>query len=264
MQISVKQFNPLFGETEKNFLFIIDSIRKIPSQIILFPELALTGYDFHDRSEAEKFALSPDSSMLKEFEYLARVENKILCIGFAEKSGDKIYNSAGLFFPESKYNNIYRKTHLFYKERLIFDETDRGFFVVDYEPWDIKIGTMICYDWRFPESSRTLALMGADIILCPSNLVTDVWHIAMPARALENKVYLAVANRIGKENRNGVNLVFKGKSAIYGYNGEVLEQAKKDTEEVLTTEIEPEKTRNKSFNEINNIFSDRRAKWYFK
>jgi 5-aminopentanamidase len=264
MQISIKQFNPIFGEQGINFLSIIDSIRKIPSQIILFPELSLSGYDFHDREEAHKYALSPDSSMLKEFEYLAKVENKILCIGFAEKSGDSIYNSAGLFFPDSAYNYIYRKTHLFYKERFIFDETDRGFFVVDYKPWDVKIGTMICYDWRFPESARTLALMGADIILCPSNLVTDVWHIAMPARALENKVYLAVANRIGEENRNGVNLSFKGSSAIYGYNGEVLSLAGKDTDEVLSTQIQQEKTRGKSFNEINNIFSDRRPKWYFK
>lgn len=264
MKISVKQFNPLFGEQEKNFLSILDSIRKIPSQIVLYPELALSGYDFHDREEAEKYALPPDSGILKEFEYLARTENKILCIGFAEKSGEHIYNSAGLFFPDSTFNNVYRKTHLFYRERMIFDETDRGFFVVDYKPWNIKIGTMICYDWRFPESARTLALLGADLILCPSNLVTDVWQIAMPARALENKVYLAVANRIGEENRNGVNLDFKGRSAIYGYNGEVLAQAGAGTEEVLSESIKPERTRNKSFNEINNIFSDRRAKWYFK
>ncbi len=264
MYISVKQFNPLFGEQEKNFLTILDSIRNIPAQIILFPELAVSGYDFHDRQEAAKYALNQSSNLFKEFEYIARTENKILCIGFVEKSDDKLYNSAGLFFPDSTYNNIYRKTHLFYKERQIFDETDRGFFVVDYEPWDIKIGTMICYDWRFPESARTLGLMGADVILCPSNLVTDVWHIAMPARALENKVYLAVANRTGDENRNGVNLNFKGRSAIYGYNGEVLAIAGDDTEEVLLTQIEPEKTRKKSFNEINNIFSDRRPKWYFK
>jgi predicted amidohydrolase len=264
MNISLKQFNPIFGEQEKNFLTIIDCIRKTPSQIMLFPELSLSGYDFLNREEAEKYALSSDNVMLKEFEYLARVENKILCIGYAEKCGDKIYNSAGLFFPDSSYNKVYRKVHLFYKERLIFDETDRGFFVVDYKPWDIKIGVMICYDWRFPESARTLALLGADVILCPSNLVTDVWHIAMPARALENKVYLAVANRTGEENRNGVNLIFKGSSAIYGYNGEVLAIAGKVDDEVLTATLVPEKTRNKSFNEINNIFSDRRAKWYFK
>jgi 5-aminopentanamidase len=264
MHISVKQFNPIFGEQDINFLSIINSIRNIPSNILLFPELSLSGYDFHDRREAETFALSPDNPFLKEFAYLATVENKILCIGFVEKDGTKIYNSAGLFFPDPSFNKVYRKTHLFYKERLIFDETDRGFFVVDYTPWDIKIGTMICYDWRFPEAARTLALMGADIILCPSNLVTDVWHIAMPARALENKVYLAVANRTGEENRNGVKLLFKGCSAIYGYNGEVLALAASYTDEVLTTLIDPNKTREKSFNEMNNIFSDRRTKWYYK
>jgi len=264
MNLSVKQFNPLFGEQEKNFLTIVDSIRNIPSQMIVFPELALTGYDFHDRKEAEKFALNPECDILRELKYLATAENKILCIGYVEKSGINLYNSAGLFFPEPSYNYVYRKTHLFYKERMIFDETDRGFFVVDYQPWDIKIGTMICYDWRFPESARTLALLGADIVFCPSNLVTDVWQIAMPARALENKVYLAVANRTGAENRNGVSLNFNGKSSIYGYNGEILIQAHAETEEVITAVIDPKKTRNKYFNDINNIFSDRKAKWYIK
>jgi predicted amidohydrolase len=78
---------------------------------------------------------------------------------------------------------------------------------------------MICYDWRFPEATRSLAHAGADLIVCPSNLVTNVWHKVMPARALENKVYLAVANRIGIESKGEEELFFtnrEGYFEIYG------------------------------------------------
>ena len=121
---------------------------------------------------------------------------------------------------------------------------------------------MICYDWRFPEATRTLGLLGADVILCPSNLVTDVWNISMPSRALENKVYLAVANRTGTENRNDTELIFKGRSAIYSYNGSMMAEASPNDEEVITSEIFPKQTRKKSFNEINDIFKDRQKQWY--
>ncbi|MFW5702332.1 MAG: nitrilase-related carbon-nitrogen hydrolase, partial [Bacteroidota bacterium] len=135
-------------------------------------------------------------------------------------------------------------------------------FNIYYAPRDINIGTMICYDWRFPEAARTLALNGADLIICPSNLVTDVWHLVMPARALENKVYLAVANRIGRESSCGEELFFNGKSAIYGYNGQPMAIAGPEEEIVLSAEIDPAATRDKKFNEFNDLFSDRRPEMY--
>ncbi len=121
---------------------------------------------------------------------------------------------------------------------------------------------MICYDWRFPEAARTLALEGADLIALPSNLVTKFWPRAMPARALDNHIYLIVANRIGKEIRNDEELVFNGKSVIYDYNGTELAIAPSEEETVITTTIYPEKSRNKSINQINDIFKDRKIKYY--
>jgi predicted amidohydrolase len=136
--------------------------------------------------------------------------------------------------------------------------------VIEDRARDIKIGTMICYDWRFPEAARTLGMKGADLIICPSNLVTDVWQISMPSRALENKCYLAVANRIGSERRQGDELLFKGRSAIYSYNGQDFGIASSEKEEVVTADIDPAATRDKSFNEINDIYSDRRPEFYLK
>ena len=78
----------------------------------------------------------------------------------------------------------------------------------------------------------------------------------------ENKVYLAVANRTGIENRNEQDLVFNGQSKIYAYNGSVMSEATYNGEDVITAEIEPQKTRNKSFNDYNDIFTDRRPQFY--
>jgi predicted amidohydrolase len=121
---------------------------------------------------------------------------------------------------------------------------------------------MICYDWRFPESARTLALKGADVIVCPSNLVTHVWRMAMPVRAFENKVYLAVANRTGAEHNAGEDVSFNGQTAIYSYTGTVLVDASATDDAVVIAEIDPSETRSKSFNSINDIMKDRREEWY--
>lgn len=262
MKLSVIQFKPQFGELESNFEKIKAYSENIDSDILLFPELAFSGYDFKNREEAIGHSEEFRTGYTRELQSISSKSNKIICVGFAERKDNKLFNSAVVLFPESKYSITYHKVHLFFRERFVFDEAEKGYFVVNYPDFDINIGPMICYDWRFPEASRTLALKGADVILCPSNLVTKVWDIATPARALENKVYFAVANRIGSENRNGNELEFNGGSVIHGFNGNNLAKASYSNEEVISAEIFPEQTRKKSFNEFNDIFTDRRPKFY--
>ncbi len=262
MKIAAVQFSPIFGEIEKNSSKISEYCNIIDANVIVYPELAFSGYDFKDKQEAKKYGFEFKSEQIQYYQRLATKLNKIFVIGFAELDGDKVYNSAAILLPDESLSNVYRKVHLFYKERFCFDQTDKGYFVIEYSDWDLKLGTLICYDWRFPEASRTVALKGADVIVCPSNLVTKVWHISTPSRALENKVYFVVANRIGTECRNEVNLEFNGGSAIYGYNGTELIKATPENEEVIIAEINPSETRKKSFNEINDIFLDRRPELY--
>ena len=265
MRIAAVQFRPEFGNKEKNIKRIIQIIDGIDAELIVLPELCTTGYYFLSRDESAKFAEPAAGDTISLFRKIASDSGKTIVIGFAEKDGDKIYNSSAVIFPyEDAEIKTYRKTHLFYRERFSFDEGDSGFFIVEDKKNDIKIGQMICYDWRFPEAARSLALKGADLIVCPSNLVTDVWHVSMPSRALENKVYLAVANRTGTELRNGEELYFNGKSAIYSYNGKTMALASEKGEEIIYADIEPQKTRNKSFNPYNDIFTDRRPGIYEK
>ncbi len=264
MKIDVAQFCPKLFDKAYNLEKINDIIDKSSADVIVLPELATTGYFFTSRDEVAEYAETTSGNTYSQWQKLAKDKDIIIVAGFAEKTEDKLFNSAAVIFPDAEFSSVYRKTHLFYRERFCFDMGDTGFNVTDYEDKNLRLGTMICYDWRFPEAARTLALKGADLIVSPSNLVTDVWHISTPSRALENKVYFAVANRIGTETREKEELYFNGKSAIYGYNGQLMAKAEEKTEEIISAEIDPAQTRNKSFNEFNDIFNDRQPDLYWQ
>jgi len=125
------------------------------------------------------------------------------------------------------------------------------------------IGIMICFDWFFPESMRALALLGAEVIAHPSNLVLPYCPQAMPIRCLENRVFAITANRTGSEGRKeGQSLNFIGQSQVVSPGGEVLVRASGSEEELLTIDVNPQEARNKSLNSFNDIFKDRRPEYY--
>ena len=266
LNISLVQFTPEFGKPAYNLQQIAGLLHGIETDIIVLPELCTTGYSFLSKEEALVAAEGPDGKSAAFFKQLA-VEHKAMIIaGFTEKSGNKAYNSALIALPGGA-TKVYRKTHLFFREKQCFEEGDSGFFVVQHPLIDCKVGVMICNDWRYPEAARSLVLLGADVIACPSNLVTDVWRIGMPARALENKVFVAVANRCGTETRqledgSTQSLTFTGGSVLYNFTGEVIEQADKTEQCVITLQIDPLLTRDKSFNAFNDLLKDRRPGFY--
>jgi predicted amidohydrolase len=262
LMLAVVQFTPRFGQKEKNLSRMQDLVADITADIIVFPELCTTGYFFLSREEVARVAETGSGQSSKFFKDMAYNKNAVVVAGFAERHLKKIYNACLIVVPEVKNPYIYRKTHLFYKEKHCFDPGNTGFFVVKDKQRDVAIGPMICYDWRFPEAARVLTLLGADLIVCPSNLITDAWRRVMPARTIENKVYLAVANRAGLEKRKSEELSFKGNSAIYDYSGRELKKAGKKKDEVLLAEICPAKTRDKSFNPINDVLFDRQPQHY--
>ncbi|MGD2099271.1 MAG: nitrilase-related carbon-nitrogen hydrolase [Desulfobacterales bacterium] len=262
LKLAVVQFTPEFGEKQKNFTRMQKLVEKVTADIIVFPELCTTGYFFLSREEIDRVAETVDGESGEFFQNMAQKKNAVVVAGFAERHQKRFYNSCFVAIPEVKKPSVYRKTHLFYKENDCFDHGDSGFFVVADEKRDVRIGPMVCYDWRFPESARILALLGADVIVCPANLITEAWQQVMPARAIENKVYLAVANRAGVEKRNDEELSFKGRSVIYDFNGRKLAQAQSHADQVLVVDIIPPQTRDKSFNSINDVFTDRQPQHY--
>ena len=255
------------GNREHNLQQIAERLKNIETDLLILPELCTTGYSFLSAKEVFEAAEKRDGKSVRFFEQLANDHRAVVIAGFAEKDAGKVYNSAIIAKPGCE-SLVYRKSHLFFREKACFSEGDTGFFVVRHPLKDCKIGVMICNDWRYPEAARSLALLGSDIIACPSNLVSDAWRVVMPARAFENKVFFAVANRCGTETRtlpDGAiqTLTFTGGSALYHYTGEAIEQADKTSSIVMTFEIDPLLTRDKSFNAFNDLFKDRRPDLYF-
>jgi predicted amidohydrolase len=235
----------------------------LEADLLVMPELAASGYFFTSDEELRDLAETPEKgSFCGWVRSLAADRSMVVVAGFAEiGADDRLYNSAITALPDGSYR-VYRKTHLFYKEHLVFAPGDTGFTVVEHD--GVRIGTMVCYDWRFPESTRTLALRGADIIAHPSDLVAakHLWGPTMRTRALENKVVIVTANRCGVEEHEGERLVFSGESQITAMNGAVIAEAGADEEVVIVAEVDPMATRNKSFNAYNDILADRRPEMY--
>jgi predicted amidohydrolase len=121
---------------------------------------------------------------------------------------------------------------------------------------------MICFDWFYPESARTLALRGAQIIAHPSNLVMPYCPDAMVTRCLENRIFAATSNRVGREDRGGIDLGYIGKSEIVSPRGEILTRLPETGEAIAVVDINPALASSKKLNEFNDLFGGRRPELY--
>lgn len=260
MKIGYIQTNPIFGKKEQNFNEIIKLTANLKADLIVLPELFATGYAFTSKEEAISLAENNNGKTSQFLIKVAMDTGAVVVGGFAEKKGEKIYNSA-MIVSDKGVVSTYRKIHLYYKEKLWFSPGDKPLKV--YKVKGINIGIMICFDWIFPETTRTLALLGADIIAHPSNLVMPYCQKAMVTRCLENRVYAITANRIGQEIRGKDDFKFTGGSQITSYDGTVLSTAPLDQYFIGFTEIDLNLVRDKKLNDYNDLFGDRRKEFYF-
>ncbi|MEO0233889.1 MAG: nitrilase-related carbon-nitrogen hydrolase [candidate division WOR-3 bacterium] len=242
-------------QVEKNLDKIIKITKESSFDLLVFPELSLSGYAFENKNELKKLSFKKDDKIFDDLVYLCEKDSKTIVLGFSEKEKNDLYNSA-IAITSSGKRYVYRKTHLFFNEKKLFRKGDTGFFVIDVD--GMKIGMMICFDWIFPEAARTLALKGADILAHPSNLVMPYCQNAMITRSLENRIYSVTANRIGKEKE----YKFTGQSQIVSPQGEIIFRAKERDENIFITEIDLKKSRDKKINNLNDIFKDRRRECY--
>ncbi len=260
MKVAVVQTDPQFGEKKKNIDQAFNLMRTVSADIYVLPELFASGYNFinieETRALAEQFQ---DGETYKAVKQFAVEHHCYVVYGFAEKNDNGLYNSSGMIGFDGR-EELYRKIHLFDREKLFFQPGDLGLNV--YETPFGKIGMMICFDWYFPESARTLALKGAQLIAHPSNLVLPNCPNSMPTRCLENRVFAATANRIGIEDRDGVRLSYIGQSQITSMKGEILHRAAIDKAEIIVKEIDISLSDNKNVTKNNNLFTDRRPQYY--
>ena len=260
-KVGLCQFKPELMQVEKNLEKMESLLKSVSADLIVLPELAASGYLFNSKEEVIDIAEDPNYGPTATlFKKLAKHNNTSYVIGFAEKAENGIYNSAMLVNPDTSIH-IYRKTHLFYEEKKWFIAGDTGFKVFGAKN-NVKVGLMICFDWIFPESARSLALAGAQIIAHSANLVLPWCQQAMLTRSLENGVFSATSNRTGKEKNGDKVLDFTGMSQIVDTKGQIIHRLNTVEESVFVTEINPIKSEDKDITEFNNLFLDRRAELY--
>jgi predicted amidohydrolase len=149
MLAGIYQNNPMFGETKRNLEQAISVMEGIKADLMVLPELFATGYQFTSITELEGLAEEiPDGPTCDAMIRYARNNNLYIVFGIAERANDKFYNSAALVGPDG-LTGLYRKSHLFFEEKLFFSPGDTGFNV--FNIGIAKVGIMICYDWWFPE-----------------------------------------------------------------------------------------------------------------
>jgi predicted amidohydrolase len=260
MNIAVVQTDPVFGATTKNLEQAVALMRTVQADLYVLPELFVSGYNFTSKEEtrslAEPFRQGQVYSTLAA---LAATMKTTIVYGFAERDGSEVYNSAAIVSHDGTAG-LYRKLHLFDREKLFFAPGNLPFQVFPTPAG--PVGLMICFDWYFPESMRTLALRGAHIVAHPSNLVLPHCPDSMTVRCRENRVFAVTANRVGTENRGGVSLSFIGQSQITSSRGEILARASATGAEIHTCTIDPKEATNKRVTGMNDLFEDRRPEFY--
>jgi predicted amidohydrolase len=254
------QFRPQFGRLEDNCQRIVRRLARLPADLVVLPELPFTGYFFANRQEVARLSQAPRTSPIVEaLVELCRRRQFHLVTGFAEKDGERCFNSSLLIGPRGIVAK-YRKVHLFNLEKQWFDAGDLGFSVKRVK--GVRIGMMICFDWVFPEAARTLALDGAQVIAHPSNLVLDYCQRAMLTRCLENGVFAVTCNRFGEERRPHGRIRFTGRSQIVLPRGELLFRAAAQREVVHVETIDPSRAHDKMLTGANHLLRDRRPEMY--
>jgi predicted amidohydrolase len=254
------QFAPERGRPEANAARMEEALRSTAADLLVCPELATTGYLYLDREELYRVAEPvPSGPSVVRLAAAARETGRAIVFGIAERAGEKIYNSAVAIQPGGPVV-CYRKAHLFDTETEVFDRA--GASPRHARVAGADVGIMVCFDWRFPEMARLLALEGADLIAHPANLVHPYCQDAMITRSLENRVFTITASRTGAERLGSVSLAFAGRSQIVSPRGERLAAAGPDEECVRTAEIDVALARDKRVTARNDLFADRRADLY--
>lgn len=245
VKIAGVQMNPgieKVGQNLEKILLETGKAARHGADLIVFPECALTGYMFTSREEAVPFMETIPGPSTERLAESCRELGVHMVVGLLERAGDRCYNVAVLIGPDGIIGN-YRKNHLPYLGIDRYLDAGEEVSRVHQTPLG-NIGVNICYDCLFPESIRTLALQGADIVVLPTNWPAGRDKLArylVNTRALENRVHFVAVDRVGVERGAG----FLGHSKIISALGDTLAEAGGDTEETIYAEVDPAEARQK-------------------
>jgi len=240
IKIALAQISCKRGDKAENIKKIESRVTRAKRQgadLVIFPELSLTGYTVRDQIYELAETIPGHSTTV--LEKIAKETGIYIVFGMpelSEKTQATVYNAAVLVGPDGfvgKYRKMYLPTHSVFEEKRYFRP---GYQTAVFDTELGKIGLIICYDIFFPEVSRLARLKGAQLIVCisasPATRRT-FFETLTAARAIENTAFLAYVNLVGIED----GLQFWGGSRLVGPNGKTLVQAKYDEEDLVIGEI---------------------------
>ncbi|WP_123042922.1 N-carbamoylputrescine amidase [Cohnella candidum] len=244
------------------------------AQIILLQELFETPY-FCQKEKSDYYVYATEleeNKAVNHFKKVAKELQVVLPISFYEKKNYARYNSLAVIDADGEILGHYRKSHIpdgpGYEEKFYFNPGDTGFQV--WKTRYAKIGVGVCWDQWYPEAARCMALMGAELLFYPTAIGSepqdgsidskDHWQMCMRGHAASNLMPVIASNRIGAESDDDSTITFYGSSFIAGPQGNMVEEAGRTDETVLTAEFDLDQL------EIQRIewgiFRDRRPELY--
>ena len=268
LQVSAREYSDRY-ENKENILRMIDKAADSRPQLMVLPECVYPAYYISplivkNSLEFQKSTLE----LIAEVKQRAKLYKCYIALGIVETDliENILYNSALLINPEGQEISRFRKSYLWHFDSHWFCAGEQ-YPVIKTELG--KIGMFICADGRLPEIVRCLSLQGADILLDLTNWVTSGFEkenltnpqveYMIPTRALENRVWIIAANKVGMEAKS---ILYCGKSAVFAPDGQIAKIASSYQEEILFYEISLEEAIDKSIDNQINIIKDRRPELY--
>ena len=232
---------------------LVREVARKGANVVLLQELFEGQYFCQDEdpNNFRRARAAENHPTINHFAALAKELNIVLPVSFFERAQNVFFNSIAIIDADGSQLGIYRKSHIpqgsGYQEKYYFSPGDTGFKV-----WDTqfgKIGVGICWDQWFPECARSMALMGAEILLYPTAIGSELldpqmdssghWQRVMQGHAGANLMPLVAANRIGTEpGKSGTELTFYGTSFIADATGDIVAQADRQSQSVLVHEFD--------------------------
>jgi len=236
MKIALFQANTVWQDKSRNLKNLdraaLDAA-KARADVLCLPEMFSTGFSMDAAALGEELK---GSATLGAVQAIAK-QNKIAIIGsMVEKDRGKFYNTAVVVDKTGKLISTYRKINLFplAKEHKVYSA---GTGAEAFGLGGVKCGVAICYDLRFPEVFRTLALKGAKVIFVPANWPasrTAHWLTLLQARAIEDQVFIAGVNRVGEDPKAH----YHGNSIVFGPWGDEIAAARSNDEGLVFAELD--------------------------
>jgi predicted amidohydrolase len=264
-RIACQQLTPVIGDLAANRVIALAAIREAVDQgadVVVLPELITSGYMFESPEEAAGVAIGPGHEILAEWAAEAARAEIILAGGFCELGDDgRIYNSAAVF-DATGLRAVYRKLHLWDREKLVFTPGSAPPPVLDTRVG--RLAVIICYDLEFPELTRSVALAGTQLLLVPTNwplVPRPVGEhppealIAMAA-ARVNRMAVACADRVGLERGQE----WTGGTTIIGVDGWIAAESRAPG--LVAADVDLEPALDKRLTDHADAFADRRPELY--